>query len=170
MLRLREWGVGQCIDKLKIKVKKKLASKVENNPWEKKKKTRKTKFERKDIQKSLLFLFYSPSSILESQYKQIRNLFISSFPKMTKMGSTEIITQFEKKNRDGLVCFKESIEICCHSEWASIYGYCGMRSLYARKQPSATLFWNCYTSTSLPRPLPYHLRCSRRSWDPLGKL
>ena len=119
----------------------------------KKKQTRKTKFERKDIQKSLLFLFYSPSSILESQYKQIRNLLISSFPKMT-MGSTEMITQFEKKNRDGLVCFKECIQICCHSEWGSIYGSCGMRSLYARKQSSATLFWNCYTSISLPRPLP----------------
>ena len=103
---------------------------------------------------SLISFLFTFQCFRETQYKQIRNWFISSFPKMTKMGSTEIITQFEKKNRDGLVCFKESIQICCHSEWASIYGYCGMRSLYARKQPSATLFWNCYTSISLPRPLP----------------
>ena len=63
----------------------------------KNKQTRKTRFETKDTQKSLLLLFHSPfpSPGLEShaQCKQIRNSFISSFP---KIASTEIITQLKK--------------------------------------------------------------------------
>ena len=122
--------VGHCTDRLKDKSKEKTCIKG------RKQTVRRTNRQEKqslkwDTQKS-----FTSQCFRESQCKQIRNSFISSFP---KMGSTEIITQFEKR-RDGLACFKERIQICCHSEWASVCGYCGMRSLYARKQPSATLF------------------------------
>ena len=54
-------------------------------------------------------------------------------------------------------------------EWASVCSYCGMRSFYARKQPSAThfglvLYFNLVTRTS---PLSFGM--SRRSWDPFVK-
>ena len=70
------------------------------------------------------------------------------------MGSTEIIKQFEKKKKDGLACFKESIQVCCDSERASIYGYCGIRLLYARKKSSATLLWFCLTLQPRSQDLP----------------
>ena len=57
--------MGQCIDRLKDKGKEKTCIQGGKQPVRKKKQTRKTKFERKDTQKSLLFLFYSPSSVLE---------------------------------------------------------------------------------------------------------
>ena len=94
------------------------------------------------------------------------------------MGSTEIIIQFEKqKKKEKRIALHVSRKVSKYVvfvgvEQASVYGYCGMRSLYAWKQLSATLFILvlCYTSASLPGPLPQHLRCSRRSWDPSGKL
>ena len=88
--------MGQCIDRLKDKSKEKTCIQGGKQPV-RKKQTRKTKFERQDTQKSLLFLFYSPSSVLERHSISKLETFISSFPKMTKMGSTEIITQLKKK-------------------------------------------------------------------------
>ena len=117
---------------------------VENKPWEKQTDKKNKVWNERHSEASLISFSFTFQCFRESQCKQTRNLF--SFPQMS---SIEIITQFEKKERkkkrSGLACFKESIQICWHSEWASIYGYCEMRrSLYARKQPSrSTLFWFC---------------------------
>ena len=111
----------------------------------------KQSLKRKTLRSLSYFFSFTSHCFRESHCKQIRNSFINSFP---KMGSTEIITQFEKKKEMALFFLKESIQICCHSEWASVCGYCGMRSLYARKQPSASLFFCVLYFNVVPRTCP----------------
>ena len=58
--------MGHCTDRLKDKRKEKNLHPRWKTNREKNRQTRKTKFETKDAQKSVLFLFHSLPSVLES--------------------------------------------------------------------------------------------------------
>ena len=149
--------MGHCTGRLKDKSKEKTCVKGGKQTVRRTNRQEKQSLKR-DTQKS-----FTSQCFRESQCKQ----FISSFP---KMGSTEIITKFEKKKkRDGLACFKESIQICCHSEWASVCGYCWMRSLYARKQPSASLFFCVLYFNVVPMTCPLAFEMLSEVLESFGK-
>ena len=82
--------MGHCIHRLQEKSKEKTCIQSGKQTVGKKKIR---KLETKDAQKSLLFLFPThPPLFWRVTVKQIRSSYLNSFP---KMGSTEIITQFE---------------------------------------------------------------------------
>ena len=58
--------MGHCTDRVKDRSKEKTCIQGGKKNRERNKQARKTKFETKDTQRSLLFLFHSTSSVLES--------------------------------------------------------------------------------------------------------
>ena len=141
---------------------------MENKPWEKQNNTKDWK--KRHLKVSLIsFSFALPFPCLrESQCKQLRNSYINSFP---KMGSTETITQFWKKRKIALHGWRKVSKyvVTVSVEWAPVRRYCGMRSLYARKQPSLLYFGFVFFVNLVPRTFPLAFELRREILGTFGK-
>ena len=156
MLRLREWGVGHCTDRLKDKSKENTC--IQGGKQTVRKTKWKTRFETKDTQKSLIsFSSTFPFPCFrESQCKEIRNSsYKNSFAQNGLYRDDNTI--WKKGKKDSFACFKESVQICCLCRRRMGFSFRILRDEIAVRAETTVRYFNLvlsYTSTSFPEPLP----------------
>ena len=136
------WGSERRVivqTNLKRKVKKKLASKVENKLWEKQ--TDKKAWNERHSEVYLISLSDSPSPVLNSH--SISKLETYTWVASPKWALPRYNTIWEKKKKDSLAWLKESIQVCCLCRRRMGFRLQPLRDEIALRAETttSTLFW-----------------------------